>query len=163
MPWWHIGSGCIGPPFLTSTLDGGEWSASRLGVFTPGEFGPITDGQEALWASEPVWTLRGREKLALAEIRTPDIQLVAILVNINQIMTRRVMCRFSFNFTTFLYLVNFGIILTFILRLQHNMPYITFILILKLIWWPSYLERYKSWNDWEIKIECNCLLKTTID
>jgi hypothetical protein len=30
------GSGGIGPPFLTSALDGGEWSASRPGVFIPG-------------------------------------------------------------------------------------------------------------------------------
>jgi hypothetical protein len=31
------GSGCIAPQFLTSALDGGEWSASRPGRFTPGE------------------------------------------------------------------------------------------------------------------------------
>jgi hypothetical protein len=30
------GSGGIAPQFLTSTLDGGEWSASRPGRFTPG-------------------------------------------------------------------------------------------------------------------------------
>jgi hypothetical protein len=30
------GSGSIAPPFLTSTIDGGEWSASRLGCFTRG-------------------------------------------------------------------------------------------------------------------------------
>jgi hypothetical protein len=30
------GSGGIVPPRLTSTLDGGEWSASRPGRFTPG-------------------------------------------------------------------------------------------------------------------------------
>jgi hypothetical protein len=29
------GSGGIAPPFLTSALDGGEWSASRPGRFTP--------------------------------------------------------------------------------------------------------------------------------
>jgi hypothetical protein len=29
------GSGGIITPFLTSALDGGEWSASRLGPFTP--------------------------------------------------------------------------------------------------------------------------------
>jgi hypothetical protein len=28
--------------FLTSALDGGEWSASRLGRFTPGETAPCT-------------------------------------------------------------------------------------------------------------------------
>jgi hypothetical protein len=31
------GSGGIAPPFLTSALDGGEWSASSTGRFTPGE------------------------------------------------------------------------------------------------------------------------------
>jgi hypothetical protein len=31
------GSGGIALPFLTSGLDGGEWSASRSGCFTPGE------------------------------------------------------------------------------------------------------------------------------
>jgi hypothetical protein len=31
------GGGGIAPPFLTSTLDGGEWSASRSCRFTSGE------------------------------------------------------------------------------------------------------------------------------
>jgi hypothetical protein len=31
MTW---GSGGVAPPFLTSALDGGEWSASRLSDFT---------------------------------------------------------------------------------------------------------------------------------
>jgi hypothetical protein len=31
------GSGGIAPPFLTSVLDGGEWSTSRHRRFTPGE------------------------------------------------------------------------------------------------------------------------------
>jgi hypothetical protein len=30
------GSGRISPPYFTSTLDGGEWSASRPFRFTPG-------------------------------------------------------------------------------------------------------------------------------
>jgi hypothetical protein len=30
-----MGSGGTVPPFLTSALDGGEWSALRLGRFTP--------------------------------------------------------------------------------------------------------------------------------
>jgi hypothetical protein len=37
-----MGSESIAPLFLTSTLDGGEWSASRLGRFTPGEEAPGT-------------------------------------------------------------------------------------------------------------------------
>jgi hypothetical protein len=32
-----MGYGGIAPPFLTSALDGGEWSASSLGRFTPKE------------------------------------------------------------------------------------------------------------------------------
>jgi hypothetical protein len=30
-----MGGGRIAPPFLTSALDGGEWSASRPSRFTP--------------------------------------------------------------------------------------------------------------------------------
>jgi hypothetical protein len=35
-------SGVIAPPFMTSVLDGGEWSASRPGPFTHGERAPDT-------------------------------------------------------------------------------------------------------------------------
>jgi hypothetical protein len=38
MKMW--GHGDIAPPFLTSALDGGELSASRLCHFTPGEGAP---------------------------------------------------------------------------------------------------------------------------
>jgi hypothetical protein len=34
------GSGSIAPPFMTSVLDGGEWSASRPSCFTPGKDTP---------------------------------------------------------------------------------------------------------------------------
>jgi hypothetical protein len=37
-----MGSGGIAPPFLTSALDGGEWSASRPGRFTSGEIAADT-------------------------------------------------------------------------------------------------------------------------
>jgi hypothetical protein len=37
-----MGSGGIAPPFLTLTLDGCEWSASRPGRFTLGEKAPGT-------------------------------------------------------------------------------------------------------------------------
>jgi hypothetical protein len=44
--------------FLTSALDGGEWSASRPGRdLPPGKGPPVPIVQEAGWASEPVWTL----------------------------------------------------------------------------------------------------------
>jgi hypothetical protein len=35
-------SGGIAPPFMTSVLDGGEWSASLPGRFTPEEITPGT-------------------------------------------------------------------------------------------------------------------------
>jgi hypothetical protein len=49
--------------FLTSALDGGEWSASRPGCALPlGKGPPVPIVQEAGWASEPVWTQRLQEK-----------------------------------------------------------------------------------------------------
>jgi hypothetical protein len=36
------GKGGTAPPFLTSALDEGEWSASRPGCFNPGEITPST-------------------------------------------------------------------------------------------------------------------------
>jgi hypothetical protein len=45
--------------FLTSALDGGEWSASRPGrSLPPGKEPPVSIVQEAGWTSEPVWTQR---------------------------------------------------------------------------------------------------------
>jgi hypothetical protein len=41
---------------LTSTLDGGKWSASQPGSFTPGEKTPVPNGYESGSDSEPVWT-----------------------------------------------------------------------------------------------------------
>jgi hypothetical protein len=44
---------------LTSALHGGEWLASSLGrTLPPGKGPPVPTGQEAGWASEPVWTQR---------------------------------------------------------------------------------------------------------
>jgi hypothetical protein len=49
--------------FLTSALDGGEWSASRPGHALPlGKGSPVPIVQEAVWAPEPVWTQRLEEK-----------------------------------------------------------------------------------------------------
>jgi hypothetical protein len=59
--------------FLTSALDGGEWSASRPGRSLP----PVSIGQEAGWAPEPVWTQRLEEKSsASVGDRTPVVQSV---------------------------------------------------------------------------------------
>jgi hypothetical protein len=43
--------------FLTSALNGGEWSDSCPGHFTAQEKNPSTTGWEAEWAADVVWTL----------------------------------------------------------------------------------------------------------
>jgi hypothetical protein len=52
-----MGSGGIAPPFLTSALDGGEWSGLRLSLFTPGKESLIPIGHGAVWTPDLVWTL----------------------------------------------------------------------------------------------------------
>jgi hypothetical protein len=50
--------------FLTSALDGGEWSASRPGRVLPLPKGPpVPTGKEAGRAPEPVWIYRLEEKI----------------------------------------------------------------------------------------------------
>jgi hypothetical protein len=44
--------------FLTSTLDGGEWSVSRPWRFTPAERAPLPIGQKVMWTPEPVQMTR---------------------------------------------------------------------------------------------------------
>jgi hypothetical protein len=64
--------------FLTSALDGGEWSASRPGrALPPGKGPPVPIGQEAGWALEPVWT-QGLEENSSAPVgdRIPIVQPV---------------------------------------------------------------------------------------
>jgi hypothetical protein len=41
--------------FLTSAVDGGEWSASRPARFTPGKEPSVPTRWEAGWTPEPVW------------------------------------------------------------------------------------------------------------
>jgi hypothetical protein len=49
--------------FMTSALDGGEWSASRPGrALPPGKGPPVPIVQKAEWAPEPVWTQRIEKK-----------------------------------------------------------------------------------------------------
>ena len=50
-------------------LEGGGWSASCPGRFTPGK-DPVPIVQEAGWAPGPVWT--GVENFTLIGIRFPD-------------------------------------------------------------------------------------------
>jgi hypothetical protein len=52
--------------FMTSALDGCEWSASRPGcALPPGKGPPVPIVQEAGWAPEPVWT-QGLEETSFA-------------------------------------------------------------------------------------------------
>jgi hypothetical protein len=64
--------------FLTSALDGSEWSASRPGrPLPPGKVPPVPIVQEAGWAPEPVWTqrLEGKSSASVG-VRTPVVQSV---------------------------------------------------------------------------------------
>jgi hypothetical protein len=62
--------------YLTSALDGGEWSASCPGrALPPGKAPPVPIVQEAGWAPEPVWTQRLEEKSSVGD-RTPVVQSV---------------------------------------------------------------------------------------
>jgi hypothetical protein len=64
--------------FLTSALEGGEWSASRPGrALPPDKEPPVPTVQEAGWAPEPVWTHRLEEKSsASVGDRTPAARSV---------------------------------------------------------------------------------------
>jgi hypothetical protein len=64
--------------FLTSAVEGGEWSASRPGrALPPGKEPPVPTVQEAGWVPEPVWTQRLEEKSsASVGDRTPAVQSV---------------------------------------------------------------------------------------
>jgi hypothetical protein len=73
MPWRDWGNGGITPPFLTTALNGGEWSASRLCRFTPGERASGTHWIGG-WAPAPGWTLWRKQKLARPEIEPGVIQ-----------------------------------------------------------------------------------------
>jgi hypothetical protein len=48
--------------FLTSALDGSEWSASQPGRFPPGKSPTLPIGYGTGWAIEPVWTRWQRKK-----------------------------------------------------------------------------------------------------
>jgi hypothetical protein len=68
--------------FLTSALDGGEWSSSRPGRALPTQKAPpVPIVQEAGWAPDPVWTQRLEETLfAPAEDWTPVVQSVVTIL-----------------------------------------------------------------------------------
>jgi hypothetical protein len=64
--------------FLTSALEGGEWSASYPGrALPPGKEPPVPTVQEVGWAPEPVWTQRLEEKSFASVVdRIPAVQSV---------------------------------------------------------------------------------------
>jgi hypothetical protein len=64
--------------YLTSALDGGEWSESRPGrALLPGKGPPVPIVQETGWAPEPVWTQRLEEKSSVSVgDRIPVVQSV---------------------------------------------------------------------------------------
>jgi hypothetical protein len=65
------GTGGIAPPFLTSALDGGDWSASRPCCFNPGESGPsVPIGEEAGWTLESGPAGRGTRPLQHVSVPT---------------------------------------------------------------------------------------------
>jgi hypothetical protein len=79
---------CSSYSFLTSALEGGEWSASRPGrALPPGKGPPVPTEQEAGWAPETVWTQRLEEKSsASVGDRTPVVQSVVILTELPRLL-----------------------------------------------------------------------------
>jgi hypothetical protein len=62
-PLWLLREEYSSYSFLTSALDGDEWSASRPGrALLPGKGPPVPIVQETGLTSEPVWTHKLEEK-----------------------------------------------------------------------------------------------------
>jgi hypothetical protein len=83
--------------FLTMALDGGEWSASQPGHFTPSKEPLVATEQEAEWAPEPVWTLQ-RSKISYPlpgmkqqSISYPAQSLVSTLTVLFQLQQNSIM------------------------------------------------------------------------
>jgi len=58
--------------FLTSTINGGKWSASRSSSITPGKAPHLPSKMEAERAREPLWTLcRSESLLLLPKVQPP--------------------------------------------------------------------------------------------
>jgi hypothetical protein len=71
-------SGGIAPPFLTSALYGGKWSASRTSRSSSGERAPLTHWIGGWVGPGPAWTLWSRENSHVpAGNWTPAVQSVA--------------------------------------------------------------------------------------
>jgi hypothetical protein len=57
--------------FLTLALDEGEWSHSWPGCFWPVGKSLVPYGQEAVWAPQPVWTLRRNKNICYCRNNAP--------------------------------------------------------------------------------------------
>jgi hypothetical protein len=89
MSWRHMGSGSIDPPFLTSALDGGEWSASRPGRYTPGDMAPGTHWIWGWGGSQSRSKRCGEEKILLLpgiDPRPTNSQAVAIPTELSRLL-----------------------------------------------------------------------------
>jgi hypothetical protein len=89
------GSGGIVPSFVTSALDGNEWSASSPGRFTPDKEPLISIVYEIQWAPQPIWELwrkffaswnsnpgRPTRNRSLYRLSYPDLyEVVIVIVN----------------------------------------------------------------------------------
>jgi hypothetical protein len=93
------GSGCIVLPFLTSALDGGEWSTSLPGRVTPGEIAPPLPGTHWIggWVGPRTGldVMEEKKNLALVGHRTPAVQPVACTDWDISVLLRPVPCSYS--------------------------------------------------------------------
>jgi hypothetical protein len=64
------GSGGIAPPFLTSALQGGEWSASCPYHFPLRKESLVTIGYGSRWVPGSVWMLWKRQKYCTSRNKT---------------------------------------------------------------------------------------------
>jgi hypothetical protein len=96
-PWRHLGERKYSSySFMTSALDGGEWSASHPGrALDPGEGPLVLIGQEA-GASDLVWTKRLEEKsFCFCRRSNSDRQVVQSVVRHYADWTRTCMSPFA--------------------------------------------------------------------
>jgi hypothetical protein len=80
----------MAPTFLIGSMDGGEWSASRLGRFTPGKNAHGSDWIGGWVGPRAGWTLWRREKSLVPEgNRTQAVQRVAIPTELSRLKSPR--------------------------------------------------------------------------
>jgi hypothetical protein len=75
-------------PFLTSALDGGEWSASRLGRFTPGDTAPNTHFIGGWMGPRAGLDLMEKKSFSPSWNRTSALQPVAIPTELSRLLLK---------------------------------------------------------------------------